>query len=258
MQFRSYFWGDVTLSPAMERSLAMVIGGPTAADRGAALRHLLESDSQAARGVGLDQFTLLNVQARLGTLDLEEAVRTAARTAALRALAEPPLVPAAETGTHPGANHASAFYALWFLGTIPDASLLTRALAATRDAAVLELGIRAAGSSLRDDPQPHRPLLDLLLGIASDSASEPEVRDAALSALGECPTPEADSALLVGLADVDLDVSAAAGEILLERDRARHLDAVAARAAQWPSDAPHARIDVVRDLLDQPQLSRPS
>jgi hypothetical protein len=55
-------------------------------------------------------------------------------------------------------------------------------------------------------------------------------------------------ALLTGLDDSDLDISAASAELLLERDNERYRERVADRVARWP-DVRHTRADVMRDLL---------
>jgi hypothetical protein len=251
MSFRSYFWGDAPLPPPLERALQVVLDPAAGDQRWSALLVLLNSESPVARGVGLDQFTMFSGQSRQGTLRPGEVVRASARAAALRELATAPLESrAAGEVAMKGPNHASAFYALWHVGDPQDAPVLARALAVNDNPAVLEIGIRAAGSAIREQPSPDRSLLALLTTFASDQARSAEVRSAALAALAESPSPESALSLLAGLDDLNLEISAASAELLLERDRDRYLQRVSDRVARWPSDVRSARADVVRDLLE--------
>jgi len=239
MGFHSYYWNNASLPPELAAALDQLnnIGLPVL-EKTKAFYTLLESDSTEARGIAMDRFSLYKSQERHGDVnrDFIRTVAPAVRAVARQELEAPQYV-RAEGGPVPrGANHASALNAIWHLGRAEDAPLVARVLMSNDAPGILEVGLRAASSTLFRERKIDPELGRVLHGIATNPQVAPELRRAALHAVGVSRADEVTPWFVTALADPVLEVASAGGRLLLERDATRFRDMVAQVAASWPSE----------------------
>lgn len=255
MSFHSYFWSGAALDPnlaaALERFLAREA---TPDEKLQAFEMLLDSGSTPAHGIALDQYTFAQGQGRMGDVDLLAPLAPRVRACLVAELQAPPFV-RPEPGARPraGANHASAFYAMWHLASADDGPLVARALAANTDPDVLRWGVKAAEVVLDGEPVLEVQLAGELRRLVSTHEMPAEVRAGAITALGVCASEDVVPWLLDALREPALHVAAAAARCLLERDAERFRGKVAPFAAAWPTAEESVPYDVteVRHLLDE-------
>lgn len=241
MRFHSFFWDGASLSPELERAVdTLNRGRAPSAERQRLLRELLDSDTVAARGIALDHYSLAQAEARQGDVDREflDAVGDAVRECARRELASPPYHRLDGGEPQRGANHASAFYAMWHLATAADAQRLADALLANDDPAVLEYGLTAAETALFHAEAGAPYLAAVLHRLATSSSLTPELRAGAIVALAASHDDTVVPWLEAALEDRDLAVSGAAACALLNRDPGRFRARIASLAASWPTEGP--------------------
>jgi hypothetical protein len=255
MSFHSYFWNgaalDSTLAAALERFLAHE-SRPD--ERLQAFEMLLDSDSTPARGIALDQYTFAQGQGRMGGVDLLARVAPRVRERLVSELQAPPFVrPEPDAHPHVGANHASAFYAMWHHARAEDGPLVARALAANSEPDVLQWGVKAAEVVLDGEPVLEAQLASELRRLVNAHELPAEVRAGAITALGVCASEDVVPWLLDALRDPELRVAAAAARCLLERAPERFRGQITPFAATWPTSEESVPYDVtaVRELLDE-------
>jgi hypothetical protein len=252
MRFASGFWTDVELSAA-ELGAYQRHNDATVDDdaRVAALETLLRSERTETRGAALDSYAELMANARHGSQPLIERLESAARAAAVRELRAPPY-PASDGATNRrGANHGSAFRAMWAFVVSDDADLLAFALAKNDDPAVLVAGLKAAAGALSDVSNANQSLARVVRRLAADPAVDDDVRVAAIRAAGSSRDPSFEPAMLSLLNDRSLSVGAAVARALLKRSVERFRDVVEPVMATWPTGdlGPYDVVEA-RRLLD--------
>lgn len=254
MSFHSYFWTGVELPPALAAELERFLAREAQPDdRLHAFDALLASDSTPARGIALDQYTCSQGQERMGGGNLLARVEPRVRECLVAELQALPFV-RAEPDAHPrvGANHASAFYAMWHLARPEDGPLVARALAANSDPEVLQCGMKAAEVVLDGEIMLEAQLAGELRRLVAQRELPADVRAGAITALGVCASDQVVPWLLDALNEPALRVAAAAARCLLERAPERFREQVAPFAAAWPTGEEPVPYDViaVRQLLE--------
>lgn len=252
--FKSFYWKGEELPPD-DRLLLEQLEGETfsVAQPRTALIRMLRSDSVVTRGIALDFYCMHIANARYGVEPMiDDAVEEAVRAAAIRELGQPPYVRTDATARPlRGANYASALAALANNGDPADASLLARVLREDNDQLVIQEGVRAAQSVLRDEP-PHPELGAVLREIIGRSDLDPEIRADAVTAVGATAGDTAIPWLMEALAASELAVSASAARSLLERDFKRYRRVVEPVAAAWQQgEFPPFDAQEVRRMLDE-------
>jgi hypothetical protein len=182
-----------------------------------------------------------------------DAVEPSIRACAVQELAAPPYL-RSEANAKPrlGANHGSAFYAMWALVTRDDGPLIALALAKNEDPSVLWYGIKAASGAIYRQRDIDPGLAEMLRLLATNPSQDAKVRATAIGAVSTSSSDKFTPWLLSTLADPALVVSAAAARTLLELDKPRFRAIVEPVAATWPpdSEAPYDATETRRLLED--------
>jgi hypothetical protein len=239
VSFHSFFWEGARLPADVQEVVdRLVQGAGSEIARRATLSALLASDSVAARGIAFDHYSSLQAQARHGSVndELLEAIGPEVRACALRELAAPPHV-CSEPGTSlaRGANHASAFYALWHLATPADGEAIASAMAVNDDPTVLEYALGAAAKATRGAASVAPQLAEALHRVMTSPSLSLALRERAVRALGGSRDDHVIPWLEAAIENPALEISAAAAWALLDRDAERFRNAVETRVAMWPT-----------------------
>lgn len=239
MPFHSFFWAGAELPAHVQELVDRIVhGAGSEAARRATLSALLASDSVAARGIALDHYSSLQAQARHGSVndDLLDAIGPEVRACALRELAAPPHI-RSEPSASParGANHASAFYALWHLATPEDGEAIASAMAVNDDPTVLEYALGAATKATLGAASVAPRLAEALHSVMTSPSLSLALREPAVRTLGGSRDEHVIPWLEAAVEDPALEISAAAAWALLDRDRERFRNVVEDRVATWPT-----------------------
>jgi|GEM_PF-2650488 len=196
--FISYYWKFAQLDAQIRVHVATLRSDDATPSESleAWLRLLLSSD-RAAVGVGLDWYSYLDAQRRFGRANPLAIGATQALAVARQELEATPVRSVTENGVVvDGANFASALGLLAVLGEPEDISQIHGVLSASEDNNVLLEGCLATGHVFLSLDAPPPGLVDRLAAIARGPSYWPEVRGAAVSALGAMDTTEAEEALI--------------------------------------------------------------
>lgn len=245
------FWSNVDVPVHTAEMLRTFYDGDVVAEqRAEALAPLFVSTHVVVRGIALDAYSELLPNARYGRDSLIERLESSARPCALREL-RADAFERADLVVRRGANHGSAFRAMWAFVVRDDAPILAKALSENEHPAVLRAGLGAASGAMFEVERVNDRLRDVVLTLANDEAVRLDVRVDAVRAAGGSRDPVFEPAFTALLHDASLEVRSAVARALLKRDRERFRAVVAPLLALWPNDdtAPYDLVEA-RRLLD--------
>lgn len=252
MSFHSFFWIGVKFEDCPEGEALKVLMLPNVEDSNEinALNVLLRSPSIPAQCIALDHICYIESKKRWGQVKQYDTLHEITKRKIMDQLDAPPYV-RVETDANPrvGANHASAFHAMWVLGHV-DAMRVERALKMNTDPNVLWDGIIAAEAALYDESEPYFPLIKLLKGYVNDQTLSSELQAKSAHAIGSVAGDAFDSYLMEIAQCTRPEVSAAAARCLAEKNIKKYEEFLRSVVSTWSTDYISYDAVEVRDALD--------
>lgn len=248
MSFHSYFWEGIKLEEALTTLKGV---GVDVEEKVKSLSILLNSPSTPAQCIAMDRFGQSQSDTRWGKNNPFASLENLLTIRIQEQLAKPPYIRSKlDAKPRIGANHASTFHLMWLSGLDHDyAEKFTTALRSNRDPIVISEGILAAAVILRDETAPFLPLTDLLKDYISDDILAVPTRANAILSLASVANDRFNSYLLDIVKSSQLELAAAAGRSLAERDLQQYQAILRPIVSHWPDDYISYDAEELRNLL---------
>jgi hypothetical protein len=252
-RFESYYWEYTELDNLYLIKAFKIVKAFSQFEKEKVLQSfhkLLSSDSVIAQGIAFDWFAYGQTITRWG-IDNPYRVFAPELLAKARAQLQTPPITAVDQRkqTTVGANHASAFGVIQYLGDSSDLPLIEPILRSSRDIDVLIGGCNAARSCWRESNQLYQGLIEILSQMIFDESLPLSVRESAIEAFQGYLLPETEESLVHAVRDCPWHASARAALILAVRNLPKYFSVLEEVERTWPAQENIYTMSEVREML---------